>query len=155
ASQSDYPDFYAEVRDFKPHIVISALDYRIFQIWEALDADAWRPYFLFSPRNIGEVEAVGFTNKLKGAINKGQGYMLERALGVSAAGSEDADLLNEYRKRLFKLAANLGVSVEPGENYYDAIYYLAYAMVGATGADTPPGSQIGHVGMNDIMLGSQ
>jgi hypothetical protein len=80
------------------------------------------PFFIFSP--INGAATSDFNKLLQSTVVSNFHVIYNRFLGISIAGTDDRPLYGEYLKRLraLHIEANAGF-----ENYYDAIYYLAYA----------------------------
>lgn len=150
------------VREFKPDIVISTAgepftkSQGVFERIEAnwlmtYDDQTPRPFHVLSPFNAGDLDRLKAL--LTGLINPGgeptDALANERVLGIEAAGALDPTLQNQYASRL--LAAYRGATTDSG-NYYDAFYYLAYAMYGAGAGPNLTGSDI-LGGMNSLLTG--
>jgi hypothetical protein len=85
-----------------------------------------RPFYILSPYNAGNL---GPTEKLIGDFIEGNEVDAnQRFIGVSIAGPENTSLQRAYETRLRKLFEH---GYPDSANYYDAIYFLAYAMYGA------------------------
>jgi hypothetical protein len=79
------------------------------------------PFFILSPIN---AEATTDLNKLFTSTTVHDFPILfQRFLGIAVAGADDRQVLNAYKMRLPPMALKTGF-----ENYYDSIYYLAYAV---------------------------
>ena len=132
---------------FHPDIVISASSETFSQkagLLEALESDwnevnltAPRPFYILSPYNAGDLSNVHdlMSNLIQGGVDPQPN---QRFVGVSIAGAEDLTLQNQYATRL--RTAFQGAYADSG-NYYDASYFLAYAMY-AAGASPLTGSRI-------------
>lgn len=81
------------------------------------------PFFIGSPINAAA------TNDYFGILLSHTAYLYpvlsNRLLGIEIAGADDRGLYTDYVKRLRAAHAD---AVEGFENYYDAIYYLAYSV---------------------------
>ena len=155
-----------EIVEFRPDIIISVAGPAFTQAttgvlptvmanWGALR----RPYFLLSPLNASTFK----TDVLRWANDTFGADAYQHFVGIEPAGAEDLSLYNEYLRRM--RSAFPRVSPEENENFYDAIWYLAYAIAGA-GTDWPltglgigdgmrrlikgPGSTTYSVGPSDI-----
>jgi hypothetical protein len=93
------------------------------------------PFFIFSPGNAGSVG--DFNALLMSPVVLTTPWLYQRFLGITVAGADDRDILKEYLKRL---RASQMAAVEGLENYYDSIYYLAYAVYAAYMAAVDPTS---------------
>jgi hypothetical protein len=133
----------AELVEFRPDIVVSAAS-ELFTMPGGLLQQiemAWgdstipgtpeqrenRPFYILSPYNAGNL---GPTEKLIGGLIEGTNEVdaNQRFIGISIAGAADTSLQRAYETRLRKLFVN---GYPDSANYYDAIYFLAYAMYGA------------------------
>jgi hypothetical protein len=104
------------------------------------------PFFIFSPINAAATS--DFSALLLSSTALDYPVIYQRFLGINVAGADDRDVLGEYQERLRnyqKLAA------DGFENYYDAIYYLAYAVYRA-GVVSIDGSNIS-AGMSSLSSG--
>mgnify|MGYP001546845719 CR=1 FL=1 len=148
-----------EIAEFAPDIVISAAS-ELFVMDDGLQQlieDEWgvkagghpRPFYILSPYNAGDVTALlaRISGKLEGDINAGQDQ--QRYVGVSIAPAADISMQNAYGIRLRSKFKNAIVDTA---NYYDAIYYLAYAMYGANEPEGLTGTGITR-GMQRLLTG--
>ena len=154
----DITDVVLEVLGFAPDIVISVAGEQftraggiaesIDRLWGTMQMD--RPYFILSPFNAGnlsaltdfiEVEAWGMTGT--------DPLAYQRFVGVSVAGSEDLTLQNQYATRL---VTRFDDAVTDTGNYYDSVYFLAYAIYGAGNVDPLTGADIAR-GMRRLIDG--
>lgn len=152
----------AQVRGFRPDVVISTagpqfsqpggvLEY-IETLWDD-GTGAPRPFILLSPYNAGNTQpVVDLIEAEMAEVGGGQAADAEaykRFIGLSAAGAADPTLQNQYASRLI---AKFGTGAIPDTgNYYDSVYFLAYAMV-ASGAAEPTAPQIAK-GMRRLIAG--
>lgn len=111
---------------FRPNIVLSlAGDAFTDTILPKLEQDlgVHGTYFVLSPVNLGAMTRI--KSILETTVRGADPKVTKRYLGVNVAGAEDSDLYGAYLERLrreFSLA-------RPGtENYYDAMYFLVYAL---------------------------
>ncbi len=150
-SVSDNSAKIVELKEFRPHIVVSAAGKEfITQVMTALEAD-WedhaggqaRPFYILSPHNVGYSElAQLMTNGTQ---------LRKRVVGINPAAAEDLRLYTDYLQRL---QAEFGTSAAAGsENFYDAAYFLLYAMSAAGNVD-PTGKRIA-AGMLRLVEGTQ
>jgi hypothetical protein len=138
---SDIAKEVETVRQLNPHVVISMannsfiqsgmLD-RIEKGFGALN----KVHYLLSPFNRAERDAIKatiqFTLRAE-ADNVGAELTAHRRfMGVNAAGAEDQTLYNDYYTRLTTSFEGAG---RDAENFYDAFYFLAYA-IHAAGSTT-------------------
>ncbi len=123
------------VVDFAPHVVVGATteDMLIRTIpsieaaWDAATSDQPRPFYLLSPynylRQAMQTLIVGDTSEGNGKV-----ALHKRILGFGWPATLDSSLYDAYQIRY-----NEVYSPAPGnENYYDAAYYLMYAVAGST-----------------------
>jgi hypothetical protein len=104
------------------------------------------PFFVFSPINAAATS--DFTALLLSQTALNYRVVYERFLGINIAGADDRELYAEYQKRLRSYQP---LAADGFENYYDAIYYLAYAVYGA-GVAPIDGSRIS-AGMSSLNSG--
>jgi hypothetical protein len=144
---SDLGELGLEIAKFRPHIIVSAasdamtkLDGLIDKIeleWEPVSGGLSLPFYILSPYNAGDLGHLhdAINQNLKNAQNP---EMYTRFIGLSIAGAEDISLQNAYAT---KLLSRFPDAYPDSANYYDAVYYLAYAMYGSSddGALTGPG----------------
>jgi len=147
-----------EIVDFGPDVVVSAaselfsmdggLLHSIDTTWPGREVEKPLPFYILSPYNAGNLnpaiqlmnDAIAFTNETDPE---------QRFVGVSVAGARDNTLQNQYALRLRTLAKKPYFDTA---NYYDAIYFLAYAMyAGGTQAELS-GSSIAS-GMQRLLSG--
>ena len=154
--------FGLDVVNFRPDIVISTAGRpftkpggvleTIETYWQDTHtADAGlvdRPFYILSPINAGDLN--GVQQLIDGLMTGGADKIaFQRFIGVSGASAEDKTLQNEYANRLRTKFQD--ANPDTG-NYYDAFYFLAYAMYGA-GTNTPlTGSDIAS-GMQRLLGG--
>jgi hypothetical protein len=157
----DAPDFAAlakKIIAFAPDIVISSASEAFVMnggMQEELEAD-WEtqaqgkrpPFYILSPFNAGDLsDVLGRVNgKLERSPDEPE---QERYVGVSIASAVDNTLQNAYEIRLSAIADD---PIFDTANYYDAVYYLAYAMYGANQPSGITGSGI-VAGMNRLLDG--
>ena len=139
---------------FQPHVVISmtgpafthfdpvaAFDGVADTIESLQTGDRKYPFFMLSP-----VNASAWAEVVQTITSIGQTYpdVHRRFLGIDVATADDLTLYNDYRYRLLAVHSN---ARERTENYYDPIYYMAYATTRAgvsralTGGDVLAGMQ--------------
>lgn len=147
------------IAKFAPDIVISAAS-ELFVMNDGLQQlveDEWaisagvrpRPFYILSPYNAGDVTALTkrISGKLEGDLTAPEDQ--RRYVGVSIASAVDTTLQNAYGLRLRSLFKD---AITDTANYYDATYYLAYAMYGANEPDGLTGSGIAR-GMQRLLTG--
>jgi hypothetical protein len=127
--------------DFRPDIVVSAAGEPFSQssgVLESIEA-GWadptapdagtqgRPFYILSPFNAGNLQ--GISDLIRGFVQSALDPTANRRfVGVAAAGAKDPTLQNAYATRLRTRFPN---AYTDSGNYYDAFYFLAYAMYGA------------------------
>lgn len=135
-------DHSQEIIDFGPDVILSAAS-GLFSMneglletieldWDGDQTDKPRPFYVLSPYNTGDLSNIA---QLMSSFIVGQTDLNpeRRFVGVSVAGARDNKLQKAYEDRLRPMFPN----AEPDSaNYYDAMYFLAYAMYGA-GTDAP------------------
>jgi hypothetical protein len=139
------------VREFQPDLVISTANEaytrgvleRIELSWMQSHDDAPRPFHLLSPYNAGDMDYV--TSLVAAVMGLGDtGIVTDadanlRFVGIEAAGPVDRTLQNQYATRLGQDYPNAGAD---SGNYYDAFYYLAYAIYAAGAGPALTGPEI-------------
>jgi hypothetical protein len=135
----DFTALAAEISEFEPDIIVSAASEAFLMtggLQQTLEED-WelntvadpkpRPFYILSPYNAGNLS--GLTDRISQNLERAPTVAdQERYVGVSVAAAADKTLQNAYAVRLgrqFKSA------IKDTAQYYDAIYYMAYAMYGA------------------------
>jgi hypothetical protein len=124
----------AQIVEFKPNIIVSLADDRFTQpntgVLPTVEAmwrpDAKRPYYVLSPINAGALGDVG--DAFRGLLSVSSADTYQRFMGIGVAGAQDPTLYNEYLSRLLLAFQSAPVDTE---NFYDSVYFLAYAMSAA------------------------
>lgn len=160
------PDAVAEaaaIGDFQPDIVVSAASETFLMkngVQEQLEGN-WAeyaypadpkpgPFYILSPYNAGNL--VPLQGRIEGRLDAQPSLQeQQRYVGVSIAASADTSLQNAYAVRL--VSAFKGALTDTA-NYYDAVYYLAFAMRGADQPDGLTGSGIAR-GMQRLLEGNR
>jgi hypothetical protein len=105
---------------------------------------------VLSPYNAGDLNRIILL--MNDAIEfRGEVDPQQRFVGVSVAGSRDVTLQNKYALRLRSMFANANLDMA---NYYDATYFLAYAMY-AAGTETELSGSTIAVGMHRLLSGTR
>jgi hypothetical protein len=128
----------SQIIDFAPDIVISATGDPmagpggVIALLEA-QLPSPRPYYMLSPYNATQT-AVGNVSTIIATEPDAAG----RFIGISAAAAADKTLQNAYATS-FNSQYNNPAGDIPSftDNFYDAVYYLAYAMYGASSLTGP------------------
>jgi ABC-type branched-subunit amino acid transport system substrate-binding protein len=137
-SAEDLAEKALEIAQFAPDIIISAAS-ELFVMsngvqelveyeWGVNAGGHPRPFYILSPYNAGDVN--GLLSRISGRLadDPTAGEDQQRYVGVSIAPAADLSLQNAYGVRL---RSKFKSAIVDTANYYDAIYYLAYAMYGA------------------------
>ncbi len=154
------PAAVEQIAAFAPDVVISAAadamitsdgtnpDGVIQRLEAAMPAP--RPYYILSPYNAATRALKAVEDVITGEVTSTEQSTSDptapgRFLGVSAAAAADPTLQNGFAERFntrYQLSAEIPGQVD---NYYDAVYYLAYATYAASLADdmTGPGISAG------------
>lgn len=128
--QSTGQELFNRIRDFKPNLSISFVRTKYTQpkgIAFGIDsAVVQQPYHLLSPFNSGDIDALSqiFTTEKAVPLEHPEA----RFFGIDAGSALDDGSLqakNDYLASLLSLYPDAGKEFE---NYYDAVYYLAYAI---------------------------
>ena len=154
----DFVDLAKEIITFAPDIVISSaseafvmkggLQDGLEAEWETQANGKRRPFYILSPFNAGDLREL--LGRVNGQLERAPDVEdQERYVGVSIASAVDNTLQNAYEIRLSSIAED---PINDTANYYDAVYYLAYAMYGANQPDGITGSGIA-AGMNRLLDG--
>lgn len=160
----DKPDFAAlalEISTFRPDIIVSAaseqllmnngLEQTLHEDWEfniAPDTTP-RPFYILSPYNAGNLNAL--TGRISQRLERAPAFAdQERYVGVSIAAAADKTLQNAYAIRL---GSQFKSAIKDTAHFYDAVYYLAYAMYGANQPSGLTGSGIAE-GMKRLLEGA-
>lgn len=115
--------------------------------WAARAPDELRPFYVLSPFNAGDLGPV--TELLSTQLSATAFYEPgTRFVGVTAATAEDQTLQKQFEVNLQTKYKN--PTLDTG-NYYDAFYFLAYAMYGAR-VNRPQGTDIAR-GMRRLLAG--
>jgi hypothetical protein len=137
-SQSPAATGQAILDNFQAHVVISmtgpafthfdpvaTLDGVADTIESLQTGDRKYPFFMLSP-----VNASAWSDVVRTIMSIGQTYpdVHRRFLGIDVATADDLTLYNDYRYRLLAVHSS---ARERTENYYDPVYYMAYAMTRA------------------------
>jgi hypothetical protein len=151
-----------QLLDYQPHVIISMMGpaFTHFDTVAAFDGvedtiesrstDHGYPFYVLSPVNASAWQDVAMTIK---SVAQRYPDAHRRFLGIDVATADDPTLYYQYLDRLRSPTAHPEAR-EGTENYYDPIYYLAYAMYRA-GVDRPIlGGNI-LAGMNATLAGAR
>lgn len=127
------------IAEFSPHVVVSfagasftapdGLMMALEQLWGGVSGPVSsrpRPFYVLSPTNHASAHDVQAL--LDNLAQNGFAAPYQRVVGVGVAPPADRRLHRDYLVRLLSKYPN---AQREGENYYDALYYLLYAMYGA------------------------
>jgi len=157
---ADLQDVALEVARFEPDIVISVAGEQFsrkagiaehIELEWALEAPGReRPHFILSPFNAWNLCSLKDSLEAMAWGDLGLDPLAyRRYVGVSVAAAEDRTLQNSYASRLLPRFSD---ALTDTGNYYDATYFLAYAMVGAGNAEPLTGPDIA-LGMRRLLEG--
>jgi hypothetical protein len=149
----------SSVVSFQPNIVISLADTRFTRgpggvlptVETTWGAGAPRPYYILSPINAGSLPDV--QRIISDMLEELRPDAYQRFMGIGVAAARDPTLYNAYLSRLF-LRFETGVA--DTENFYDAMYFLAYATYASmrsTGIGQPLSGPAIAAGMRDLISG--
>lgn len=156
------PDFENQARElaeFAPDVVISTanelflanggLQDRLETEWGVLAGGKARPFYILSPYDAGNLNRL--RERISGVISEDPngGEDNQRYVGVTIAPAPDITLQRAYEVRLRSLFKD---AILDTANYYDATYYLAYAMYAAEEPDGLTGAGIAS-GMQRLLAG--
>jgi hypothetical protein len=150
-AKPDYAEAAAKVGQFHPDIVLSAASEKFSAagaLQAQLEAD-WetyfevlnppRPLYILSPYNAGNLAPI--ERRIEGWLEAHEDEDDQhRYVGISVASAPDSSLQNAYAVRLASAFGDDAIS--DTANYYDAVYYLAYAMFAAKEPDGLTGTGI-------------
>jgi hypothetical protein len=160
------PDMAGAVQtilNFAPDIVISTAAEAVTEDngivegletrWDGVGDRGARPYYILSPYNAGDLGIViSWIHSATTEPNIVDPDAAGRFLGVSAASAVDPTLQVEFETRLSNAHDNQAIP-DTG-NYYDAVYFLTYAIRAAGQAEGPSGPDIA-AGMRRLIEGDR
>lgn len=126
---------------FAPDVIVAISSSEFVELMASYEVQrpgsARPPFYLFSPYLFG-ISAVSETVDAYG--------LSEHVLGVNFAAAEDSTLYDAYLSRLKRANSDVDFDLEGSENYYDATYFMLYAIAAAstaplTGASIAQGMQ--------------
>lgn len=145
-SNVDLSSATSELLDFAPHVVVSLGSGESVLLMSELEA-GWplggspRPFYLVSPYVFGRSDLA----------SPGLQGLRSRLLGVNFAAAEDTSLYDLYVSRL-ESTYDVSFNLRGAENFYDATYFLMYAIAGAGNPAELRGREIA-LGMNRLLGG--
>jgi hypothetical protein len=163
SSSVDVQGWVDQIVAFAPDIVISAAgdamttsdgtnsDGIIQRVEAAMPSP--RPYYILGPYNAGTRALVAVESVIEGEITS-DATVAGRFMGVSAAAAEDLTLQNGFASRFVPHFSSSKEVAGQVDNYYDAVYYLAYATYAASLAGDTSGPGIS-AGMQRLIDGQR
>lgn len=110
-----------------PFVMTNGLEQALEENWGVIAPDKPRPFYILSPYNAGRL--TDLLKRVSARLERDpKSQDQQRYVGVSIASAPDNTLQNAYGIRLG--AQHKGALTDTA-NYYDATYFLAYAMYGA------------------------
>ncbi len=160
-AKPNYVEEAAKVGEFQPDIVIStasekfsaagALQAQLEADWESYFEviDPPRPFYILSPYNAGNLAPI--EGRLEDWLDAHEDEEDQRRyVGISIASAPDSSLQNTYAVRLASAFGEDAIS--DTANYYDAVYYLAYAIFAAKQPSALDGTALA-AGMQRLLSG--
>ncbi len=139
---------------FKPDVVVSFASEQFTKLVQVLEI-LWpasagpRPFYVLSPYNTTDK---AFLSWVGGGSNDEALLRLSRVAGVNVAATAEARVLEAYERR-FLGRFPMAETALGQENYYDAMYFLVYAAVGAGKVPTLSGDNL-REGMGRLLSGT-
>lgn len=130
-----------ELAEMRPHVVLAVTSSEFVSLASGLEA-AWNPQLGPPPFYLGSPYLMGVSALLKPPLVG----LSERFLGVNFAAAADSTLYDLYLSKLTS-TYDVSFSLEGSENFYDAAYFLMYAI-----AASEPGKSIHGAGVAKGML---
>ena len=157
-TKPDFTQLADDLATWGPDIVISAagdaflmtngLQQVLEEDWAVFSGDKPPPFYILSPYDAGNLNAL--SKRISGRLDREPTVDHNaRYVGVSIADAADKSLQNAYAIRLRSKFKN---AITDTANYYDAVYFLAYAMAGANQPTRLTGSGIAS-GMQRLLSG--
>lgn len=150
---SNVDDVLNEIANFHPHVVISVagevFTSKMIVPLETSLGVSEGTYFVLSPYNVGALQK-SVVPLLNTTIQSPDTKANKRYFAVNAAGAEDPTLYNDYLRALKHAFPN---ALEGTENYYDAFYFLAYAIHAGNPLGTADGADVAR-GMKQLTDGT-
>jgi hypothetical protein len=142
-NEPDWPqaDLVQSIEDFKPHVIIGATSNEmprnimplLESTWDSATGDQPRPFYLLSPLNYPDSSLTTFVandaTDPNGSVAKGKVPLHQRILGFTWPAAVDQTLFKGYQLRFQE---QYSIPAPAQENYYDAAYYLMYAVAAAS-----------------------
>jgi hypothetical protein len=148
-----FAEALTDLFEFRPHIVVPIGDERYLRDLVAVLEGAWgqvpdgqrAPFYLLSPYHAGSGALINALADFP-SLN-------ERVVGVSAAAARTSEVYGAYRRNLQSQYPDR-TDLEGGENFYDAAYFLLFAVSAAGAVPELSGQQIG-AGMTRLVAGTE
>lgn len=157
----DFGQHAEELAKFAPEVVISTagdlflqnggLQDQLEGEWGVLAGSQPRPFYILSPYDAGNVNTLRERISAVIAEDPNGGEDNQRYVGVTIAPAPDTTLQRAYEVRL---RSTFKDAILDTANYYDATYYLAYAMYGTDELEGLTGAGIA-LGMQRLFGGKQ
>jgi hypothetical protein len=129
-TQIDVSYAVQQLTAFQPDIVISFASEEFIKLIQTLEAppSTIHPFYLLSPYNVDSTDVltswVGINSGYAGDAKR------DRMAGIAFASTANSDVLASYTVR-FNQAFPTDQAFLNNENYYDAMYFTVYSLVGA------------------------
>lgn len=145
-SNPDVSAALVSLNDFRPHIVLAVTSREFVPLLINFES-GWKsewgepPFYLVSPYVFGrsDLASVGLSN------------VHRRMLGVNFAGALDTSIYDLYLAKL-ESSYDVSFSLEGSENFYDAAYFLMYAVAGSGNPSVLTGTEVA-LGMRRLLDG--
>lgn len=141
------------LQEFQPHIVVSATGDEFYAKmlvpleanWSTTAPGQVPPFYVLSPFHAGDNELIQLVQQ--------NPNLAQRLVGVNAASAEDTTLYNIYYAGISGEYPDAARNLAGTENFYDAVYFLLYAVTAAGNVPGFDGSDIA-VGMTKLVNGT-
>ncbi len=142
----DLASALTSLQNFRPDVVVAVASGEAVQLVLNLESSwnpAWGPppFYLASPYMFGRSD---FASSLFASVHS-------RMLGVNFAAAEQSSLYDLYLSKL-ESTYNVSFSLEGSENFYDAAYFMMYALAGSGNPPRLTGTEVA-VGMTRLLAG--
>lgn len=147
-SSPNVQEALTSLRAFEPDIVVAVSSSEFATLLTSYEAQlsesARKPFYLLSPYLFG-------VDQIRGAVS--DSVAADRTLGVNFAAAADPNLYDLYLSRLKSKNPNVDFNLEGSENFYDATYYVLYAIAASAPHGPLSGERIA-AGMRRVVSGS-
>ncbi|HEY6724285.1 MAG TPA: hypothetical protein VI197_09640 [Polyangiaceae bacterium] len=153
----DVSEAFSTILTVEPHLVLAItrseflmedLLPRVETVWDTVNGDRSLPppMYLFSPR-ISRNSTAPIVERFDTAPGNNPAFtpLRQRLLGVAPAGAEDTELYDLYLfefESLYGAAVGEGVTLAGTENYFDAAYFMMYAIHGGSAVTNLTGQNV-------------